>query len=130
MGAELLSDVGEAKGATTGDGAQWGLASLIIGAVLLLDASITLVFNTLLWRSGPSGLPLVPAFAGAVLGLLVVLCLAGFGIRLGVRGWRMAPDGRPPSPLVTAGVATGVAAMILWLVVGIDLIVILSSFAG
>jgi hypothetical protein len=129
MVTELRSDVGDAKGAATGDGAQRGLASLIIGAVLVLDASITLVFNTLLWQAGPAGLPLVPAFAGAVVGLLVVLGLAAFGIGLGLMGRRRAPDNRPPSPLATAGVATGIAAMILWLVVGIDLIVILASFA-
>jgi hypothetical protein len=130
MAAGLLSDVGDAKGAAADDPAQWGLASLIIGAVLLLDASITLVFNTLLWRNGPSGLPIVPAFVGAVLGLLVVLGLVAFGIGLGVRGWRGTPADRRPSPLAIAGVATGATAIILWLVVGIDLIVILSSFAG
>jgi hypothetical protein len=58
------------------DPAPWGLASLIVGAVLLLDASITSVFNTLPWRSGPSGLPIVPAIAGAVVGLLVVRSIA------------------------------------------------------
>jgi hypothetical protein len=126
MATELLSDVGDEKGTTTGDGAQWGLASLIIGGVLLLDAPITLVFNALLWRSGPSGLPIVPAFAGAVLGLLVIFGLAAFGIGLGVIGWRMAPNGRRPSPLARAGVATNIAATVLWLIVGTDLIIILT----
>ena len=99
MAAGLLSDVGDAKGATTDDRAQSGLASLIIGAVLLLDSSITLVFNMLLWRSGPEGLPIVPAFAGAILGLLVVLCLAAFGIGLGVRGCAGPPAiGRHAAP--------------------------------
>jgi hypothetical protein len=130
MATGLLSDVGDAKGATTDDGAQLGLASLIIESVLLLDSSIALVFNTLLWRNGPSGLPIIPAFAGAVLGLLVVLGLAAFGIGLGIKGSRKAFGDRPPSPLAIAGVVTGGAAVILWLVVGIDLIVILSSFAG
>jgi hypothetical protein len=128
MTTELLSDVGDEKG-TTDDGPQWGLASLVIGGVLLIDASITLVFNTLLWWSGPAGLPMVPVVAGAVVGLLVVLGLAAFGIGLGLRGWIEAPIGRRPSPLARAGVATSVAAMILWLMVGIDLIVILNSFS-
>jgi hypothetical protein len=128
MSAELLSDVGDAKGAATQDRAQSGLASLIIGAVLLLKSSIALVFNTLLWRSGPGGLPIVPALIGAVLGLLIVLSLAVFGIALGLRGLAREHPGLPSSPLASAGVATGAAATMLWLIVGIDLLSILSSF--
>jgi hypothetical protein len=74
-------------------------------------------------------LPVGPAFAGAVLGLLAVFCLAAFGIASGLRGGHKLPGDRPPSPLALAGVATGVAAVVLWLVVGIDLIEVLSSFA-
>jgi hypothetical protein len=73
---------------------------------------------------------MVPAFAGPVLGLPVVVGLAALGLGLGVRGWRMASNVRPQSPLVIVGVATGVAAMILRLMVRIDLVVILASFAG
>jgi hypothetical protein len=129
MTAGLLSDVGEAKGETVDDRAHWGLASLIIGAVLLLDSSIVLVFNTMLWRSGPAGLPIVPALAAALLGLAIVGSLAALGVAMGVRGLRRDGGDRPPSPLAIAGVATGVAAILLWLVAGIDLILILASFA-
>jgi hypothetical protein len=130
MTTDYLTDVGATKGATATERAEWGLASLMIGVVLILAAPVALIFNVVFWRSGPSGVPKVPAFVGAVLGLLVILGLAGFGIAAGLKGRHRAPDDSRPSPLATAGVVTGAAAMILWLVVGIDLLAILSSFMG
>jgi hypothetical protein len=123
-----LADVGATKDVTAGERAQWGLASLMIGAVLVLAAPVASIFNVVFWRSGPSGLPKVPAFVGAVVGLGVILGLAGFGIAAGLKGRHRAPGELRPSPLATAGVVTGAAAMILWIVVAIDLLAILSSF--
>jgi hypothetical protein len=130
MSTDLLSDVGAAKGAATEEGTQWGLASLVIGGGLCLAAPITLVANILLWRAGPSGLPVGLALAAAVVGLLVVAGLAASGIAFGLRGWRATAGGGRPSPLATAGVLTGAAASVIWLIVGIDLIAILVSFAS
>lgn len=131
MATGLLSDVGDTKRAVTvGESAQWGLASLLISGLLLLAAPVTLIFNILLWQAGPFGIALGPAFVGAGLSLLVILGLTACGIAFGLKGRRMAADDRRPSPLTTAGVLTGVAALLLWLVVGIDLIAILCSFAS
>jgi hypothetical protein len=130
MSTDYMADVGPAKDVTAAERAQWGLASLMIGAVLTLAVPVALIFNVVLWRSGPSGLPKVPAFVGSVLGLVVILGLAVFGIAAGLKGRQPAPGESRPSPLATAGVVTGAAAMILWIVVGIDLLAILSSFMG
>ena len=43
-----------------GGAAQWGLASLVIGCTLLLAACATLVFNVLLFRTGPAGIETGP----------------------------------------------------------------------
>jgi hypothetical protein len=99
----------------------------VIGAVLVLAVPIASIFNVVFWRSGPSELPVVPALAGAVFGLLVILGLAVFGVAAGLKGRRASGDSRP-SPLATAGVVTGAAAIVLWIVVGIDLLAILISF--
>jgi hypothetical protein len=128
MVTDVISDVGIAKSSTSGDGTAWGLASLGLGAALLLAAPITLVFNVILWRTDHSGLPVVPALLGAVLALLMMLGLACCGIVFGMTGRRIDRDYRQPSPLATAGLLASVAAMILWIIVGVDLLVILWSF--
>jgi hypothetical protein len=130
MSAPFDTDFGPPKGSPTSeDGAAWGLASLGLGAVTLLVAPITLVFNVLLWRAGSlSSLPKAPATGGAVLGLLVMLGLACASIAFGMRGRRIDRDHRRASPLSLAGILVGVVAIFLWLIVGIDLLAILSSF--
>ena len=130
MSAPFDPDFGPAKGpATIEDGAAWGLASLGLGAVTLLVAPITLVFNVLLWRAGSLGdLPKGPATFGAFLGLLMMLGLACASVAFGMRGRRIDRDHRRTSPLSLAGILVGVAAILLWLIVGIDLLAILSVF--
>jgi hypothetical protein len=129
MITDEYSDVGVSKNSTSGDGATWGLASLGLGAVVLLAAPITLVFNVLLWRSNPSAdLPIVPAILGAALGLLVMLGLARCSIMFGMKGRRIDREDRRSSPLAAEGILVGAAATIVWTMVGIDLFAILSSF--
>jgi hypothetical protein len=125
MSTDHLIDIGMAKHETESERAQWGLASLLIGSVLIVAALITLIFNVMLWQSGPRGLPRLLALIGTLVGLLVVLYLAGFAIRAGLKGRNRPFAELPPSPLATAGVVTSSAAMILWLIVGIDLLMIL-----
>jgi hypothetical protein len=125
---EEFSDVGVSKDSADGDGTAWGLASLALGAVVFLAAPTTLVFNVLLWKSGHAGVPVLLATLGASLGLLAMMGLACCGIAFGIRGRRIDRDHRRPSPLSTAGVLVGLAAAIVWIPVGIDLIMILSSF--
>jgi hypothetical protein len=128
MTTDSMFDIGLAKGLTASERAQWGLASLLIGAVLIVAALTTLIFNVILWKSGPSGIPRFTALIGTVIGLVAVLGLASFGIAAGLKGRNRTAFDFPPSPLATAGVVTGSAAMILWLITGIDLLMILASF--
>jgi hypothetical protein len=128
MITDRLIDIGLAKDLTGSERAQWGLASLLIGAALNLAALTTLILNVILWQSGPRGMLRMSALVATVMGLLVVLSLAGFGIAAGLKGRDRTFVDLPPSPLATAGVVTGSAAMILWFLIGIDLLVILTSF--
>ncbi len=126
MITDEFSDVGVPKSLKSGDGAAWGLASLGIGAVVLLAAPVTLIFNVLLWRSNSLGdLPKGSAIFGAALGLLVMLGLAFCGLVFGMKGRRIDREDRHSSPLASAGVLVGAAATILWIIVGIDLFAIL-----
>ena len=120
------SDVGVAKNSASAEGFAWGLASLGLGGVVLLAAPITLVFNVLLWRAGPAGVPKELAILGGAFGLLTMLGLACCGIVFGVTGYRIDRDDRRSSPLATAGVLVGAAATIVWMIVGMDLFLILS----
>jgi hypothetical protein len=119
-------DIGLAKDLTASERAQWGLASLVIGSVLILAALITLIFNVVLWQSSPRSIQRILVFPATVLGLLLVLSLSVFGIVAGLKGRQQTFIDLPPSPLATAGVATGFTALILWLIVGTDLLVILA----
>jgi hypothetical protein len=123
-------DIGFSKDVVGSERAQWGLASLLIGALSTLSALTTLIFNVILWQTGLGGLPKTTALVGTLIGLVVVLGLTGFGIAAGVKGRNQAHFDSHPSPLATAGFVTGCAAMILWLMVGIDLLMILAPFVA
>jgi hypothetical protein len=128
MNTDYYLDIGLTKDLMGSERAQWGLASLLIGAVLILAALMTLIFNVLLWQSGPRGMPRMAALIGTVIGLAAVLGLAGFGIVAGLKGRSRTPLNSPPSPLATAGVVTGSTALVLWLLIGFDLLLILAPF--
>jgi hypothetical protein len=130
MTTDDLWEVGAAKGVKAGERVQWGLVSLINGAVLILSALIAAYVNVIFWRSPPSGLPNAAAFVGAVVGLVITLGVAGFGIAAGLKGRWAIPDDSPRAVLATAGAVIGAAAMLLWIIVGIDLLASLSSFTG
>jgi len=130
MTTDAFSDVGVVKGSTEGsDGAVWGLASLWLGAVALLAVPVTLIFNLLLWFVGqqaPRSNPLLVGviFILMVLSVLIMLGLAGCGIAFGLKGRRVAHDNRQASPLALAGILVGGAAVIGWIIVSIDILMI------
>jgi hypothetical protein len=112
--------------------AEWGLASLLTGGVLLLMAPVTLIFNFLFWVSGsrvlaPSDMRL--AFQGAMIALVVLLGLVLASLSCGVIGLYSAVTRRQPAGLAAAGILVNVAALVLWLIVGIDLVAILNAFS-
>jgi hypothetical protein len=130
MTADDLWEVGAAKGVKAGECVRWGLLSLFNGAVSILGALIAAIVNVIFWRSPPSGLPDALASVGAVIGLVITLGLVGFGIAAGLKGRRATPDDSPRALLATAGVVLGTAAMLLWIIVGMDLLGSLSSYTG
>src|ERR1700722_8438415 len=70
--------------------AQWGLASLLIGCTLLVAACVILVFNVILFRAGPAGIPTTLAFTGGLIGALAVSVLGLASLLFGVWGWQRA----------------------------------------
>jgi hypothetical protein len=110
--------------------AQWGLASLLLGCTLLVAAGVLLVFNVLLFRGGPFGIPTGLALAGGLIGTLAVSALGLASLVFGVRGWQQAyTDGSSPA-LGVAGTGASCAGLVAWLIASIDLIMILVSFHG
>ena len=103
MATDVFATVGIAKSYESSDAVEWGLASLGLGAVTLLAAPITLVFNVLLWRSElAGGIPKVPAILAAGLGLVMMLGLAGCGVVFGLRGRWLDGALQRPSPTHTS----------------------------
>jgi hypothetical protein len=66
----------------------------------------------------------------AVVCILVLLGLSCCAVVFGLKCRRPDRDWSRPSPLATAGILLGTAAMISWITVGINLIVILAAFWG
>jgi hypothetical protein len=108
--------------------AQWGLASLFIGCTLLLAACIILVFNVLLFRGGPAGIPVGLAFMGGLIGTAGLSALGLASFMFGVYGWRQAHMIGSSPALAVAGVFVSLAGLMAWLIAAIDLLMILLSF--
>jgi hypothetical protein len=111
--------------------AEWGLASLMMSAVLFLAAPITLVFNFLFYQAGPEYLSTSDirlAFPAGILAVLVMWAVCVVSALFGVKGIVAAFGQRQPAGLPLAGVVLSGAALVLWLIVGIDLAAILWTF--
>jgi len=113
---------------TFGCGAQWGLASLVIGSVIFLASPVLLAFNTLLAHGGRFGLPMGLVWTASIVGFVTVLALAIASVAFGVRGWMMSRRMREPLALGVAGTLMSAAALVGWLIAGIDLIIVLATF--
>ena len=111
-----------------GSAAQWGLASLLIGCTLLMASWTTMVFNALRARGGlPEGIPPSLAFAGILIGVVVVAALGVASLVFGIRGWQQARSDQLSPALGIAGVAASVTGLLLWLMAGISLIIVYQS---
>jgi drug/metabolite transporter (DMT)-like permease len=108
--------------------AQWGLASLLIGCTLLVAACVLLVFNVLLFRGGPAGIPTGLALVGGLIGSLAVSILGLASLLFGIWGWRHAHVVGESPALGVAGVIASFAGLVAWLIAAIDLMMILFSF--
>src|SRR5262245_42090982 len=98
---------------------QWGLASLLIGCALLVAACVVLVFNVLLFRGGPAGIPTGLAFAGGLIGTLVVSALGLASLLFGIRASQQAYAAGSSPALGVAGVVTSFAGLLVWLIAAI-----------
>ena len=112
-----------------GSGAQWGLASLVIGSVILLASPVLLAFNTIFAHSGRYGLPLGLAWTASMIGWSALLILAGVNVWFGIHGWRLSRQHNQPVAFGVAGTLMAGAAVLGWLIAGIDLILVLASFS-
>jgi hypothetical protein len=108
--------------------AQWGLASLLIGCTLLIAGCVVLGFNVLLFRGGPAGIPALLAFAGGLIGTVVVTTLGLASVLFGLRSWQQAYAVGSCPAFGVAGVGASIAGLVTWLIASIDLIMILYSF--
>jgi hypothetical protein len=113
--------------------AEWGLASLISASVLVVSAPIMLLFNVLYWTQGrqmqtPREMEWVHVGVFVGLGVVGLLCLAS--LLFSIMGLASAFSRKQPAGFAVAGLVFSVAAMLFWLVVGLDLLAIIGYFAG
>ena len=111
-----------------GCGAQWGLASLVIGSVIFLASPVLLTFNTLLAHGGRFGMPMGLVWTASIIGLVVLMSLVIASVAFGIRGWLMSRRQRQPVAFGVAGTLMSVAGLLSWLIAGIDLIIVLATF--
>ncbi len=96
----------------------------------LVAACVVLVFNVLLFRGGPAGIPTLLAFAGGLIGALAVTALGLASLLFGIWGWQQAHAAGSSPALGVAGVMASLAGLVAWLIVAIDFMMILYSFNG
>jgi hypothetical protein len=110
----------------------WGLSSLIMGSFLALGAPVVLIFNVILWLAIPRAIP--PQFTRllfyiGIFAMVFVLVLCLLSLSFGVRALRSARYTGQPAGFGVAGILASVTALGAWLFVGIDLIMILGTYA-
>jgi hypothetical protein len=64
-----------------------------------------------------------------MIGWSALLILAGLNVWFGIRGWRLARRDNQPVAFGVAGTLMAGAAVLGWLIAGIDLILVLASFS-
>ena len=81
-----------------------------------------------LWDTGPGGIDLELALFGSVIGIVIVNALSLGSLYTGVRGLRAASRSRQPRSLCLWGSLMSAGALLLWLIVSIDLLMIVEFF--
>jgi hypothetical protein len=108
---------------TAGHAAEFGLASLIMSAVLFLASPMTLILAVQVWRFAHQARGVVHLHAWlARIGVSVALVTAIAAVVFGIRGLRSAIRGRQPRGLCVAGLFMSVAALILWAITAIGVL--------
>jgi hypothetical protein len=124
---------GEAAGAAARRGADGGVASLVLGAVVTLFAPLLLMVTILMAAHGPRGLRMGPsditlATIGLVICIGLVLLLGVAGLFFGFFGVAAARRHGQPLALPLAGIFLSAAGLVLFFLVSIDTIFVLTWF--
>jgi len=111
--------------------AEWGLVALLMRGVLTIIAPVTLIFNLIFWLQGPRVIApqdmwLAHKAAIAGVGFVALLCL--LSLWFGIKAWRAASATLQPAGLAVAGTLVSLLALSMWVIVGGDLIMILTAF--
>lgn len=112
---------------------EWGLASALIGGSFLFIGPVCLLFCLILYNRGHgdyglSSLDLQLAQVGAYVCILEALVVCIHGLVYGIRGLNQAQRLSLPGALPKAGILLCISALVIWIVVGVDLVAILHSF--
>jgi hypothetical protein len=124
---------GEPAGVAARRGADGGVASLVLGAVVTLFAPILLIVSILMAAHGPQGLRMGSSdVALATIGLIIcvglVLLLGVAGLFFGLFGVAAARRHGQPLALPLAGIFLNAAGTVLFFLVSIDVIFVLTWF--
>jgi len=103
----------ESREPTFGPAAQWGLASLLMGGVLLLASCIMAVFVAELTRIS------VDRMAAVIAGPIGSLAVFGYGVTslvFGIRAWLKANSAGQSPALAVAGTLTSAVGLLGWII--------------
>ena len=117
--------------AVTRHAAEWGLASLLMGGILAILAPIVLIFNLIFWLNGPRVIAppdMHLAYKAVIAGLALIALLCLLSLIFGIKAWRSARINYQPAGLGVAGTLISLLALLLWVIVGGDLIMIFETF--
>jgi len=131
--SDLLLREGQSSGADSRRGADGGVASLVLGAVVTLFAPLLLIANILMAAHGPAGLrmgssDITLAIIGLVICIGLVLLLGVAGLFFGFFGAAAARRHGQPLALPLAGIFLNAVGLVLFFVVSIDTAFVLTSF--
>jgi hypothetical protein len=114
-------------------GAQWGLASLLLGGLLIPTAGIALIAVILMAWIGPSQLGMnqtsitLATYGGGIASLLL-LALGVCGIVFASIGLARARRDNQPLALPLAGLLASIAGLLLMLMVALDAFAVIDWF--
>jgi hypothetical protein len=114
--------------------AEWGLASLLCGGIMLMCMPPLVVFDLLFWLHGREvvGTAAAAAMAIVYLGMyvsaIVVIGLSLVGLVIGIRALLSASRHRQPAGLALAGTVISAAALVTTILMSVGTILIILSF--
>jgi hypothetical protein len=116
-------------------GFEWGLASTAIAAILLLASPMVLLFCLFYWSASRSDHLLGYSGVKMANGAGIVICTGALifgilGLLFGIRGLGRARQAHQPAALPVTGILLSLAALIMWIIIAIDWVMIMDSTTG